>query len=113
MLLEVAERDVVERCMGGNAHHHPGCHVGVHELGGEDRDLAAERVADLLVNEVASLDLTNGLDRVVLESELLGRFLRDNPRLPVHDCLHVGDVRVCPEVGDPVDGLGPEEWRTG
>ena len=45
---------------------------------------------------------------MVLEGELLGRLLRDDPGLPVHECLHVGDVRVGPEVGDAMDGLGAE-----
>src|SRR5208337_634838 len=70
--------------------------------------LAAERVRDLLVDELFSRDLFLYLDRVVLEGELLGRLLRDDPRLAVHECLHVGDLRVGPEVGDAMDGLGAE-----
>ena len=70
--------------------------------------LAAERVADLLVDEVFAGDLFLYLDRVVLEGEFLGCFLRDDPGLAVHERLDVGDARVCPEVRDTVDGLGPE-----
>ena len=38
LLLEVAERDIIEGCVGGHTHDHAGRHVGVDKVRGKDRD---------------------------------------------------------------------------
>jgi hypothetical protein len=108
LLLEVAERDVVERRVRGHGHHDAGRHLGVDERRGQDRDLARERVGDRLVHEHGAGDLLEDPDLVVLERELLGRLARDEPGLAVDLGPDVRHLRVHPEVGDAVDGLGPE-----
>ena len=70
LLLQVAERDVIEGCVGGNAHDDPGPHIGVHKRCRKDGDLAAERVGDRLVDERGSRDLLGHQDLVVLQGEL-------------------------------------------
>ena len=108
LLLEVAERDVVERRVRGHGHHDARGHLGVDERRRQDRDLARERVGDRLVHERGAGDLLEDADLVVLERELLGRLPRDEPDRAVDLGPDVRHVRVDPEVGDAVDGLGPE-----
>ena len=95
-LLEVAKGDVVERCMGGDTHDETACHVRVDEVCREDRDLAAERVADLLVDQVFSGDLFLNLDGVVLQGKLLGCLSGNDPGFAVHESFYVRNDRVGP-----------------
>ena len=86
----------------------PACHVRVHKVCREDRDRATERVADGLVDQVLPGNLFLSLLRCgpAGRVSLLPPAIRS--RHSVHKSPDVGDVRVCPEVGDPVDGFRPE-----
>ncbi|OPY40981.1 MAG: hypothetical protein A4E40_00700 [Methanoregulaceae archaeon PtaU1.Bin059] len=108
LCLEVPERDVIEWCVCGDAHHHSARHGRIHELGGEYWHRAAQGVAHHLVDEGGAGNLGNDGHFVILECELLRGLPADNPGNPVHAGLHIGDIRVHPQVRHPIYGLGPE-----
>ncbi len=108
LLLEVAERDVVERRVRGDGHHDAGRHLGIDERRRQDRDLARKRVGHGPVHERGAGNLFEDADLMVLECELLGRLPRDEPDLAIDLGPDVRHVRVYPEIGDAVHRLGPE-----
>ncbi len=72
-LLQVAERDVIEGRMRGDAHDDPGPHIRVYERCWKDGDITAKRVGDRLVDERSPRYLLFHQDFVILQGEFPGR----------------------------------------